>query len=996
MKKYLPLVGLVVVAACTPDIAEDSAPTGEIIAEFDPANSVIPTPNDLIPKVDGHLAIPDQPGDSEAQKQFNREYLNTLDNFPAASTATAHTSGELNPATVTAQNVLVIDITNPQLPVPVAVKPAYANKQISVAPPEGGWTRGHQYAVALLAGETGLRGANNEVVIGSPTWSLVSSTTPLVSCTDQATLSGDCKPTVDIIPTTKSGFADQLVDQTAKAKQLEQIRLAYAPLLDKLQGLLGKSRSDVPLGWTFTIADAAEVTFDPATSTIPFPNDVVRTGPGGTVALPSPATGKVPTAAECAAAKDTATLLICGLNTLDGFSTLVPPVSENSPTRGAVSAGSLIDEKTLDTKTVGLVPVASTAPDAERTAPSYTPCINCVSSQPVMGTTVPVQPQQLQWKLNAPLDEKTTYLGYVTNGVKDDKGKAVVPSPTFALLRSTSPLSVGGKTQVTLLTDPQSAQLEQLRLALAPAFAGLEKAGVPRTSVTLAFPFTTQSEATVLDQLYTVPAQAKAMGLPDYPLVTRDATATYTGAAGASGIPIGNVGKFYAGQFLSPLGITGASGTFNPGLTGAKPQPINFAMAVPSAPAPAGGYPVTIFGHGFTGNRNNFLAIANALTGAGQVVIASDVLFHGDRTSCTGSKSATGAASDDASCADPTIMKCDEGTYGSTTNFGQGLCVLRDDAVRAACAPSPTDPLGDGVCAVAGQGRCAADGKCQGANAGFLAGGTGAPAISGWNIFNFSNFFATRDNLRQQVIDLSQLTSILKSTDPKKLGNQVAAVNGGTPLNLDPTKINYVGQSLGGIQGTLFNAVSPDTQNVVLNVPGGALVSIILTAPSFAAQKQALYDTLAGQGLLPGTAAFDQFIGFAQWIIDPADPANMGYRLTHPADAGNGVTSPSPTRKAFIQFIEGDETVPNGSNFALVAAANRTFNPAAPPSFGCQAPLFCYEFTEAGDGFDKTTVPTNKRHPFLLVPPAATAVGVGLTTKAQTQAATFVATGNFQ
>ncbi|MBC7051932.1 hypothetical protein G6O46_23250, partial [Salmonella enterica subsp. enterica serovar Enteritidis] len=124
-----------------------------------------------------------------------------------------------------------------------------------------------------------------------------------------------------------------------------------------------------------------------------------------------------------------------------------------------------------------------------------------------------------------------------------------------------------------------------------------------------------------------------------------------------------------------------------------------------------------------------------------------------------------------------------------------------------------------------------------------------------------TNPFATRDNFRQQVIDLAQLVRVLKSTDAKKLGNQVALVNGGTPLALDGTKINYVGQSLGGILGTLFNSTSPDTTNVALNVPGGVLTSIILNAPSFAATKAAFIATLAKNGLKPGTPAFDQFIG---------------------------------------------------------------------------------------------------------------------------------------
>ncbi|MEA2752249.1 MAG: hypothetical protein QOI41_6392 [Myxococcales bacterium] len=982
MKNLPPLLALLVMS-CTPDIPHDPAPSNTIVVQFDPgaAVPVVPQPNDLAKDpVTGKIVVPPSPTDSPAQTQFNQQYLGTLTGFPFESTASVTVSGDLNPATVTAQDVLVIDVT--AAPMPVAVMPAYANRVITIAPPAGGWLRAHRYAVALVAGPNGVQGANNETVIGSPTWGLVSSQSSLVTCTDLT--SPTCQPAVDVIPSNVSDPAQKLAQQTATAIQLEQLRRGLAPLLAALTAPpLSIPRANIPIVWTFTIIDAAELTFDPANSVIPFPNDVLRTGPNGTVALPNPTTLQPLTAADCQAATNSQIQLVCGLNTLDGFSTLVAPISENSNTAGALEQGN-IDPASLSTMTVGLVPLTSTAPMAERTTPEFTPCLNCVSSANAMGMPQ-TTPQQLQWRLDAPLDEKTTYFGYVTTGVKDSLGKNVIANPVFALLRSSTPLVANGKSTVNVLTDAQAAQLEPLRAAQAPAFAGLETAGIPRANVALAFPFTTQSEATLLDALYQLPALAKAGGLPDFPLTVTDATALYTGAATAAGIPIGAIGKFFAGAWLTPVAVTGPGGTLNPTAAGIKPQPVSFAMSVPAAPPPAGGYPVTIFGHGFTRWRNDFLPIANALAQAGQVVIATDVLFHGDRTSCTGSSAATGQPTDDAACANPTTMKCDEGTL-------QGLCVLRDATARLACAPSATDPLGDGVCAAAGQGRCAADAKCQGAGADLLRDATGRPLISGWNIFSLTNFFATRDNFRQQVIDLSQLVAVLKSTAATNLGNQIAAKNGGTAVPFALTKLGYVGQSLGGILGTLFNSVSPDTSNVVLNVPGGALVTIILDAPSFAAQKTALLAGLAAQGIQPGTPAFDQFIGLAQWVLDPADPANMGYRLTHPVDLGGGTLAPPANRKAFIQFIEGDQTVPNISNFALVTAANRTFV-QQPPSFGCVPPLFCYEFTEAGDGFDTTTAPLANRHGFLLAPPSMTAGGLALTTKAQTQVATFLATG---
>jgi len=960
------LLLLVPLTACAPDIPQGPRPADAVVVKYDPGAVVpiVPTPTDLVKDpTSGKLVIPTLPTDSAAQVEFNRDYLGGLNGFPHESIAEVLLSGDLNPASVTSKTVLALDLATGGAPVPITATYDAAKKAIAIAPPTGGWSRGHVYAIALVGGKSGLRGAKNEDVIGSETWSLVSNKTPLVRCDDPDT----CALLVDIIPSSQTDPGDKLKDQLAKAKQLEQLRAGLSPLLDALTAF-GVQRADIAIAWTFSIVNAGEVTFDPANQVIPFPNDMVRAN--GRVNLPNPLTGQPLSAEECKAPADPQLQLTCGLNTLDGFSTLAPLVSENSNALGAVMQANL-DPASLSTAVVGLLALKSDAPLAEQSMPKYTPCLNCLSSANASGAAQ-VLPQQLQWKLDVPLDERTTYVAYVTTGAKDDQGVSVIPNPVFALLRSAAPLIENGKSAVNILADAEAAQLEPIRLGMKPMFDALASAGIPRTSLALAFAFTTQSEASVLDQLHAFPALS---GISDQPSFVMDVTDVYVAAAAASGIPIDGIDKFYVGAFLTPVAVTGPGGTLDP--TQPKPQRVDFTLAIPKGIAPATGYPVTIFSHGFTRSREDGLAIANSLAKAGQATIASDVLFHGERTSCTGSKAVTGQITDDAACADPVAQQCNEDAL-------VGVCVARNAATRNACTPGPT---GDAACTSAGQGRCVPDatapssGKCQ--NADFKRAAPGAPpVISGWNIFSLTNFFATRDNLRQQVIDLAQLVRVLKG--------QLGAFGGVGPT-LDTTKLGYVGQSLGGIEGTLFNAVSPDTTNVVLNVPGGALSQLFLLAPSFAAQKQVLLDTLAAQGIQPGTPAFDQFIAVAQWILDPADPDNLGQRLTHPIAIAPGVNAPSVNRRTFLQFIEGDQTVPNLASFALVTGANRAFVPMT-PSFGCMAPLFCYEFTQAGDGFDEATAPAVSRHGFLLQPPGGT-MGPALTMKAQMQAAAFIATG---
>jgi Bacterial virulence factor lipase N-terminal len=1010
-------------AACAPDVPEDPGPPPSIVVAFDPSvmPSVAPTPNDLTPRDPaGKLQIPSALTDTPAQTEFNAEYLGSLTAFPFESTAQALVTGALDPSTVSGQSVVVIDMTELHaLPASPGVTAIVGNLQptfdpvanaLVVGPPSGGWTRAHQYGVVLVtpsaAHPAGLRGASGERVIGSPAWALVSSPSPLVVCPNGDLTSPQCVLAVDVIPSAQTDPTQRLADQTAKALFLEQVRLGTQPLLEKAEQLLGLSdATSIPMAWSFTIIDAGEMTFDPATGIIPFPNDLLR--PNGMVSLPSPITGQPLSPSDCASPSDPNTALTCGLNTLDGFSTLAAPVSENGLTTGAAQQATL-SAASLTPTSVGLLPLASTAPVS--TTPLYAPCFNCLSSTTASGAQQ-TSPQQLQWQLVAPLDEDTTYVAYVTTDVLDDQGKNVAANPLFALLRLTHPLYLNGKSQVNVLTDLQAAALEPERALLSPAFDTLDKMnGIARQDVALAWTFTTQSESTSLDALHAyVSSQTFKAALPMLPpgiVVFADWTAQYTAAALASvpSIPIANIGKFYIGIYETPFALTGGGGTFD--LEHPVAEPVTFGLAVPRGTMPAAGYPVTVFGHDLTRDRNDFLAIANALAAQGQATLATDAPFHGERSSCTGYGVYATAAyalahpnapvvlTDDSACADPATMMCNEDSL-------VGRCVARDQSNRMAC-PMPTqfaDATGALGCTYVHMGACETDGKCEGGD--FARDAGGRPLISGWNMFGLATLFATRDNFREQVIDLSQLVQVLRATVPTSLANRISSAGGMGAATLDLTKINYVGQGLGGILGTLFNAVSPDTTHVVTNTPGGDLPTLLLDAPSLAPQRASLLDDLSKQTppVVPGTPAFDQFLATAQWVLDPADPANLVWRLTHPIAASGTVASPSANRETFIQFIEGDEAVPNISSLALVTAAVRPGSSAMisafmPPSYGCAQPLSCYEFTEMVDGFTSASAPPANRHGFLLDPPSAQSAALTMT--AQKQVATFVSGGTLQ
>jgi hypothetical protein len=85
-----------------------------------------------------------------------------------------------------------------------------------------------------------------------------------------------------------------------------------------------------------------------------------------------------------------------------------------------------------------------------------------------------------------------------------------------------------------------------------------------------------------------------------------------------------------------------------------------------------------------------------------------------------------------------------------------------------------------------------------------------------------------RDGLRQTVADLMQLVRVIE------VGVDVHG--DGTP-DLDPSRIYYFGQSLGGDYGTQLIAVEPDVHTAVLNVPVGDQAIRGLFSPTFRASR---------------------------------------------------------------------------------------------------------------------------------------------------------------
>jgi dienelactone hydrolase len=502
------------------------------------------------------------------------------------------------------------------------------------------------------------------------------------------------------------------------------------------------------------------------------------------------------------------------------------------------------------------------------------------------------------------LEEGHRYAAVLTSRVTDDKGKHVVASADFKALLS------GAASPLSAVYAPAIAKVTS---ALATALAS-DKA----TIVGIA-PFTTNKMAHELfdarDWLEDQPtptlkwdaagvapmaavkfAQATAgvvpagfidldawLGKATVKLASgADDTDSRLGVHGHDKIAALGTAEFDAANFLQNKGNydTFDHATFAHDAQGkvivAPEKPTSkiwLTVAIPTAPMPPSGYPVIIVQHGLSGSREYLLDQANRWCDAGWAVVAIDSVTFGAR--------APGP----------------DYQHDLVSNF----------ATKETSA--------------AGQTYAGPDGFADPVN--------GATNGSSDIFGGLLNIGALRDQLRQAPLDTAQVVKVLRSNPDLS-----ALKTGSETPKFDGSKIGYVGDSLGGIEGALSAAVEPGVSGWVLNVAGAGIV-IDLAAYSPVISKQL---ALAG-GFNFGFQA-DVFtpshpiITLVQSITDLGDPLTYARALvTSPAKLKGVATKP----RNIIQIeVVGDEIVSNEGSEALARAAGF---PMATPNVGSNAEL---------------------------------------------------------
>ncbi len=348
----------------------------------------------------------------------------------------------------------------------------------------------------------------------------------------------------------------------------------------------------------------------------------------------------------------------------------------------------------------------------------------------------------------------------------------------------------------------------------------------------------------------------------------------------------GAVAQVAFGQFTSPDYQTAAKVIPAVGTLTGVPQVqgsnnLLVQVFVPAGPKPAGGWPVALFGHGFGDSMYGApWTVASVFASQGIATVSLNVVGHG----------------------------------------GGALGTL--NVLRAGQAPVVV-PSG---------GR------------GFDQDGNGAiDSTEGVNAVAPHNLIASRDGLRQTVIDYMQLVRQIETG---------VDIDGDGSADLDAARIHYAGQSFGGIYGSILMGTEPNIQAGVLNVPGGSITEIARLSPVFRPlvainlairtpnllnlpplagvpfpnnlvfnENLPLRDQPAVVNTVPGAAEIAKYVDHSQWVAQSGNPVSYTPLIRKQPLPGYAA------KPVLLQVAKGDIVVPNPTSSAMIRAgglADRT------------------------------------------------------------------------
>ncbi|HEY6003613.1 MAG TPA: hypothetical protein VIV57_12120 [Anaeromyxobacter sp.] len=878
------------VAACAQEVTHEAGPAFVDYSVFDPATSEIPLPNDLalasaatLPpgaQTDLLIAFATQGGfPNDIEVPVTIDFTRTPVG-PGASTAPAIDAATLRPIGDPAGTTVALFKITTSGPVPaaydvgaVALTQSGSKTTLHLRAPQAAdgsrnWEAGAHYALAVRGGKDGVKTTDGHEIHPMPAMFLLLAGKNLADPANQS-----------LLPDPSAG------------EQLEQIRQSYLPVFNFLDNLFPSS--DVANIQTFQIASGTVIRVDQAAGVVPLPFDLLRTDADGTI-ISNPAFG--PAAA--------------GIDTLDGFSTTALLFA---PTSAPIDAGTVTGNVflfRLGGPTPTLVPDVAAAlvagqpqlagwlaqpPPINQACPSASGfCSTIVGLQPAVSVPTGTPAGTLYLP---PLHESTDYAVVILKGVKDATGAALTRGAVAKILLDLShPAAVGGVSQLVGVDDTTAVALDRMRAQLAPVYA-LLPGGKTQADVAMAYTFKTQSISPTAIQLAQLPYSVAA------PLGTVTGATFFSPAQAATDygvpstlLPAAAVPELADATFVAlDLLDPGNQGAFDP--ANPTPLPVTVLVAIPPAatvtaacpPGVSSAHcaPLVVFHHGVTRSRGDMLFLAASLTSQGFVVAAIDAAKHGDRTYCS----------------------------------ADNQCVPGDTCVPNPALGTPVDPVAPGTCQLALL-RHRMDCAATDTNPACFTAPKGLPFASG-NFLLSLNLFRTRDTLRQDIADQSFLALALARPaalrGPGPLDPLAAHLDTTYGIAIDPTKVYFVGQSLGAMQGTLNVAANPRFTRAVLAEGGATAIDIFANPDS--SFHQTLVDLLAAAGIVEGTPEYLQFLQIAKWVLDPSDPANFAGTLLggtdHPRLPIGLPFAPAQPAEVLAQAALCDGTIPNPQNQEL-------------------------------------------------------------------------------
>lgn len=755
------ILALVLLVGCT-DLSLDPSPK-LVHARFDPDARDIPMPTDVLRDATlGRLDLPnDTPDDlaklTPAEREFY-DYLETLDGWSTLMSGTLDFTGAIDPTTLDGNLEVWHWGAVPERVMDVRPSFTANGMKLQVDPPREGWARGDRYVMIVRGGDHGVKGMGGERVECDAAFYFLRQTQQLDT------------------PEHEHAFPGVTHDERmANAHKLEKIREDLAPAFDYFEAH-GTPRSDVAAMWAFTVTTKTELAMDQPSQRIPLPIDLMIDPATGHINAP---TAPWDTAVEAEAKQHLSAFDGAGLSGSQLFELTQP-----------------MDPATINETTVQVYQLGA--------APTPIPAtVQLLADK----THIVVTPK------SGRLPEKTHFAIVVSDAVRDAAGGTPVVMPIGHFLKSTSPVEVGGASQVSAIADADALKLENSRTELS---AALDTLG--RDHILGAWPFTTMS---VSEPLVDLRKRATTLNLSPDPANT----SMKTPGEALLDFPFGigsilNVGTVYYGTIQTANYLDPTTRAWRSDGQHAL-EDVKFTMTVPKNGT--GPMPVVIFGHGLITERRFVLAVGDALAAKGYAAISIDFPYHGDRTYC-----ATGGPISVVNPLDGSLLSLDPCQAGSTCN-DQGKCV---------------DAQGNG-------------------NHLATFGVISTPVASGARFLEIDHISNSKDHFQQALVDLGALDRSLR------LGNWQQLT--GRPV--DTSKIFYAGQSLGGIMGGVFLGTNPDIKRAVLNVPGAGLIPLFDDSTFFSAQLAAFFTR---QHVDRASFEGQRFLTVAHWFMDAVDPQHLG------------------------------------------------------------------------------------------------------------------------